>query len=77
VTGGSQARRRISVSYCKQFTSLLLCNFLDSPLTSKSDHFSVTFEYAWGRASLERGLAERRARGRAYFSKEEAQEAVG
>jgi len=43
----------------------------------KSDHFSVTFAYNWGVASLESYIADRVARGRAYFSKEEALESVG
>ncbi len=52
------------------------CCRCTSPLIFKRDHFSVFFKYNWGVASLESYLADRVARGRAYFSKEEALEAL-
>jgi len=65
----------ISNLSAKPFTAY--SRFRTSPVICKDLVFLSFFAYNWGMASLDKYLDEQLSRGRAYFSREEALEALG
>jgi len=62
---------------CVEAGELLSIASQGSPIILKTLSFLSCFEYDWGVASLDQYLDQQLARGRAYFSREEALRALG